>query len=986
MRVTLGFEARRVTWGCILPETTPAITIITPAFAAELSLPRVLASVGAQSMRRWEHVIVIDGATDGSEGVARAAAASDPRIRVIVQPNAGASAARNTGLAVAKGEWILFLDADDTIDRSHLTRMLNRARGDGADIVCCGYVRKDAAGRDTERYPAPKLGDSPFRSIVASPPTAIHGIVARRDLLRAVGGFDSTLRTNEDWDLWLRVARSGARFAREPRLLAHYWNAETSLTRDAGSMMRDVVVVLERARARDARVLDPIPEFAEGIEIDSFDQNILSCALWSAAAQAGGGGDGLAAIRELPERLEHPWNREGLAGTIVDGLMVGAGGRYADIAGQWAVLAPRLETIFTEVQRRCGGDGLAYALMRDVEWEVARNGRLHGRRSVGKTYSVTLTPFAFFSPIEPPEDAEAVLLRFPLLPASGFLVLQAPALGRLAPAEVRRTVCVQLKRRFQRLAWRAHKRFPAVATLIDYAMTGYSIARRLLLRTPMIVPVEAEVQPDEPVAGEGTTETWDAFFGAEDPWNYQSPYEQLKYQRTVDMLPDRPIGRAIELACAEGMFTKLLAPKVGQLRATDISSIALQRAEARLNASGLNNVDYAVLDFFNQPIGENWDLVVSSEVLYYMTDEAQLEAYASKVAEALAPDGVFLHAHAFEVSDDASHTGFDWDDPFGADTMSRVFQAQPALTRVDAVVTDLYRIELYARVDPGTKPPPVEDRILPLGTDLEPWVAAMVVWNGAIHTRTSIAKQERAFRVPVLMYHRISDEGPDALSEWRSTPHDFEQQLRYLRRRGYRSIHPDELENANRRSSSMRGRPILITFDDAYSDFYDHAWPILERNGFSAHVFVVTGKVGQTADWDAGHGSPAPLMSWEQIVDLQGRGATFGSHLDLHRAADQLPVRELLREAQHSRAILEERLGVPVTTVAPPFGAMNIRVEQVLQHAGYTRIFDAQGGIAPLWGSRWKVPRIDVAGYDDLDSLAAKIGFPAEPPGPEDHL
>ena len=145
--------------------------------------------------------------------------------------------------------------------------MLRRLEaGERADVACCGYIRCDQAGRETERYPAPRLGDQPFRSIVGAPPTVIHGVVARRCILQAVGGFDPTLRTNEDWDLWLRVARSGARFAREPRRLAYYWNTGTSLTRDPVAMVRDVITVLDRARRPDPRVPDPQPDLAQGLE------------------------------------------------------------------------------------------------------------------------------------------------------------------------------------------------------------------------------------------------------------------------------------------------------------------------------------------------------------------------------------------------------------------------------------------------------------------------------------------------------------------------------------------------------------------------------------------------------------------------------------------------------------------------------------------------------------------------------------------------
>src|SRR5690242_2607550 len=180
---------------------TPEISIITPTFDAAASLPRMLDSVSRQKLSDWEHIIVIDGAYDDSLAIATAAAALDARIRVIEQANAGASAARNRGIDAARGTWLLFLDADDTIAPSHLKRLLARGARD-ADVVCSGYIRRDAAGRKVGTYRVPPLDADPFRAIVEMPPTAIHAILVRRDAVRAVGGFDPALRTNEDWDLW----------------------------------------------------------------------------------------------------------------------------------------------------------------------------------------------------------------------------------------------------------------------------------------------------------------------------------------------------------------------------------------------------------------------------------------------------------------------------------------------------------------------------------------------------------------------------------------------------------------------------------------------------------------------------------------------------------------------------------------------------------------------------------------------------------------
>src|SRR4051812_29413149 len=102
----------------------PLVSFVIPAYNAERTLPRTIASVAKQAVKDWEAIIVDDGSTDDPAGVATRLAQSDPRIKFLTRKNGGPSAARNTGIAAARGEWLVFLDADDTISPSFLARMV----------------------------------------------------------------------------------------------------------------------------------------------------------------------------------------------------------------------------------------------------------------------------------------------------------------------------------------------------------------------------------------------------------------------------------------------------------------------------------------------------------------------------------------------------------------------------------------------------------------------------------------------------------------------------------------------------------------------------------------------------------------------------------------------------------------------------------------------------------------------------------------------
>ena len=113
------------------------VSIIVPAYNAGRWLPAAVRSVLAQTEQDWELVLVDDGSTDATPGLCDGYAASDARIRVEHTPNAGVSAARNSGLKLCRGQWILFLDADDVLHPDILRIMLDAATRHNADMVSC---------------------------------------------------------------------------------------------------------------------------------------------------------------------------------------------------------------------------------------------------------------------------------------------------------------------------------------------------------------------------------------------------------------------------------------------------------------------------------------------------------------------------------------------------------------------------------------------------------------------------------------------------------------------------------------------------------------------------------------------------------------------------------------------------------------------------------------------------------------------------------
>ncbi|MCJ2188376.1 trifunctional glycosyltransferase/class I SAM-dependent methyltransferase/polysaccharide deacetylase [Novosphingobium beihaiensis] len=942
----------------------PIVSIVTPARVASHTLQRTFASVASQLFDRWEHIVVTYPSDLETERVARQGASRDPRIVVKSAPCETAAAARNAGVASARGQHVLFLDADDTIAPAHLTRMVRQAAATGADVVVSGYRRISSGGTVIQRR-AEHTGPLDIDRILNGPPAALHSMLFRRQLLEKVGCFDAGLETNEDWDLCLKAVAADATFHGCPGESAEYWISPESLSSTGAAMIRDRWQVAQRAE----KLRLAGKGSAEGKDLA---QDRLNTALWtSAVAIARGRSTGGLAAMTGAGPLPAPASLSAGEGTaaLVDGLMVGFGCKPSRIETHMAARWEALEACLAELADAFADPGLDEALLSGFELELARMASPGARRFIGKSLAIP-AGLGLMRPLDVPADARQVILRLPLLrPRSMATAAFAPAV-----AQGRSAAALLARRAAAWLAERPRSRFAKLAWLRDRAIRAAILGRRKV-RT-RFQPEPQEEAPVDPVS----TTNWDAIFTSENPWGYDRDYEQGKYERTLSLLAGKTIGRALELACAEGHFTEQLAKRVEHLTASDVSAKALERCEERCRARDLTNVDFLELDFFQKPIGEGWDLIVSSEVLYYMASRDDLARYARRVSEALADGGYFLHAHAYEVDDSRDRSGFDWGDQFAARTISRTFSDTPGLVLEAAIETELYRCELYRKRGAQDQAAlPAQAVTQSIRSELDPALAADAVWNGALVTRGE-AEAERHYRVPVLMYHSISSHGPDSLRPWRTTPEEFEHQLRFLRRRGYRSLSMEEWDTARARGTALSGRPVLITFDDGFADFAEQAWPILKRNGFDALAFVVSGAAGEASDWDRWHGPPAPLMDWECLASLADEGLAIGSHFHTHLPLDHLTSAEIERQARLSREIIASKTGTVPTTIAPPFGICQPRHAEILRRAGFERVFLAEGDQAPLFGPRLRTPRIEVPGGLPISHFAELVGAtePAE--------
>jgi len=222
-----------------------SIAVVIPAYNAASHLGPTLRSVLAQTRPADEVIVVDDGSSDDTAGVAR----SFGGVRYLRQDNAGVSAARNRGVDAATADWVAFLDSDDLFAPRKL-ELQEPALGPGVVAASTGAALVDS-GLHPLAIRRPELPDPPDElltrlftegNLVGSP----SSVLARREVLTDLGGFDERLSFTADWDLWIRLARAG-RFACVDEPLIAYRLHEESMSSDPDLVETDSISMLERA-------------------------------------------------------------------------------------------------------------------------------------------------------------------------------------------------------------------------------------------------------------------------------------------------------------------------------------------------------------------------------------------------------------------------------------------------------------------------------------------------------------------------------------------------------------------------------------------------------------------------------------------------------------------------------------------------------------------------------------------------------------------
>lgn len=240
----------------------PSVSVIIPCYNHAEFLGEAIASAKAQTYAAVEIIVIDDGSADASAQIAR-----DCGVTLIQQPNAGPAKARNAGIAAASGDYILPLDADDTLERTCLEKLADLASSSGADIAAPSYAL---------------FGDEQGTVYTPDPithPTQIPGTsLIRRSKLLEVGGYDESFRIGwEDYEMWIRMLKAGATVAPTREVLFGYRSYGQSRSHTARAniaSLEDQVVAKHPELRRALRLAICIPWSKETVPTKFFDRVI----------------------------------------------------------------------------------------------------------------------------------------------------------------------------------------------------------------------------------------------------------------------------------------------------------------------------------------------------------------------------------------------------------------------------------------------------------------------------------------------------------------------------------------------------------------------------------------------------------------------------------------------------------------------------------------------------------------------------------------
>ncbi len=921
------------------------ISVIIPAYNAADTLEFTLDSVFNQIYTHWEIIVVDDGSTDQTLALTTTLAQSHLQLHVLTQVNQGVSAARNTGAAQATGDWLLFLDADDWIAPDYLSKLVDVISDQpNLDVVHCGWVRVAADGTQfDENRPSPQPDLFPI--LAQQCLFTIHSCLVRRSTFWTSGGFDRSLKTCEDWDLWQRLARQGCQFGGIPDLLAFYRMQAGSLSGNGIQFFQDGLKVLNQGYAPDPRVTHPVPAYANGLPSEALSTCQFYWAIWPLGLVLGAGLDAKPLLQQLSNSAPS-LDPDQVAHNLFKSMPIATQSLPSQWFQIWQQRSALIKSFLGELECRSQAPALALRAIRQLERLIINATPLEQLPlALGYTYGVRLEVTHPITSMKLPSGLDRLIGQ---VEVQGHYLgsLERPACGEWVSEQVIKDGIADqfwwqiLGHFYQQTVYPVganHNQLGWVTFLRDLWNWPSGVERDFYLST-QVDPKAPHIQVDDNLIRVEVSEVLATYHAAGPSLSI------LVTVGGVGISYLACLGRPLQLSASDlrRAITTLLGIELGKVAVREalvgqcwshVSSLRsrLMDQASQTNGSSLleNRSQTLVLGRRDQPIGTSscrWALLPAS-VAY------QLKTMAHQTGESIIynPDQtVESIVYAPEVS---------WGTP-------QVFSLNSLLA------TEPFWLSLQRRASQ--------------------WVQAMLsrIHQSDHRLKRWFAPYTTTAYLPILSYHRISPTGSSHLGVL--SPEVFEQQLKYLRESGYRSIDLSTWQQALLTQSPVAGKAIILSFDHGFQDFFTYAYPLLQQYGYSATVFIATDYVGQRYQSSLSS-DQISYMTWEQIQALQAADFEFGSAMASYRPLTALSIADIVAELAQSRGLLSQALGRSVQAAVYPHGETDSALAHLAGACGYTVAVSGQIAFSQLSDSLLALPRLAIAKHDTLEMFISKL-------------
>lgn len=242
---------------------------------------------------------------------------------------------------------------------------------------------------------------------------------------------------------------------------------------------------------------------------------------------------------------------------------------------------------------------------------------------------------------------------------------------------------------------------------------------------------------------------------------------------------------------------------------------------------------------------------------------------------------------------------------------------------------------------------------------------------------TRLVGPRRSTRIPILMYHSISDNLFGMSHPYyhiNTTPEVFSSQMRWLRNSGFQAVTLSEARSQLEKGADL-SKKVVITFDDGYRDFYTTAMNVLKQCGFTACIFLTTDRIRNVSARLEG----ADYLTWSDVRELQAEGIQFGSHTVTHPDLRSLGPDPIEYELGYSKETIEQAVGTAVQSFSYPHAFPEedrdfIRfLDDVLENLGFENGVCSSIGRAQKKNNKFFLPRLPINRWDDSRLFQAKV-------------